>query len=366
MFPVTRLWAYCDHAAVGPLPVPARDAVVAALDAQMHDGSVGIADVESRKEAVRDAVAAAIGASADEIAFMRSTSDGALLVANGLDWRIGDSVIFTDNEFGANAYPWLNLQDRGVTCKLIHAPQERLTVETLERVATSRTRVVAVSYVGFSDGYRHDVAAIGAWCRSHGVILALDAMQGFGHLPLDVAAWNVDVCYFGVAKWLLAPQGLSVVYVRRELVDRLRPALCSWRSVKEPMKFLDYTQPFADAARRFDAATINYPAIVGFGESLRLITTAGLADIERHVLRLGDRLIRGAKAAGLAIISDLEPRSRSGIVVIDRGGRSIEELAMRAGSAKVQATIRETGVRVSPHGYNTEDDIDRVLSVLTP
>jgi selenocysteine lyase/cysteine desulfurase len=350
---------------VGPLPTPTRDAVVAALDAQSVDGCKGIIDVESRTEAVRSSVARAIGAGVDEIAFMRSTSDGALLVANGLDWRDGDEVILTDNEFGANAYPWLNLRDVGVSTVLLRAPVQRLTVETLERVATPRTRVVAVSYVGFSDGYRHDIAALGAWCRERGIIFAVDAIQGFGHLPLDVAASCIDVCYFGVAKWLLSPQGLSVVYVRRELVERLRPALCSWRSVREPMRFLDYAQPLADGARRFDGATINYPAVVGFGESLRLITQASLEQIERHVLHLNERLVSGVRAAGHTIISDLDPRVRSGIVVLGLDGRTPEALASRASEADVQMTIRDSGVRVAPHGYNTEDDVDRILDVLS-
>jgi len=365
VFPVTRRWAYCDHASVGPLPTPARDAVVAALDAQSVDGCKGIIDVESRTEAVRTSVARAIGAGVDEIAFMRSTSDGALLVANGLAWHAGDEVVLTDNEFGANAYPWLNLRDLGVATTLIRAPRERLTVETLERVATPRTRVVAVSYVGFSDGYRHDLAALGSWCRSRGVLFAVDAIQGFGHLPLDVEACKIDVCYFGVAKWLLSPQGLSVVYVRREIVDRLRPALCSWRSVREPMRFLDYAQPLADGARRFDGATINYPAVAGFGASLQLIADAGLERIERHVLGLTDRLISGARSARCSIVSDLDPSVRSGIVVLALGGRTTADLVKRASEADVQVTIRDTGVRVAPHGYNTEEDIDRVLSILT-
>ena len=337
---------------------------MAALDAQTTDGCAGILDVESHVESVRSAVATAIGSSADEIAFMRSTSDGALVVANGLDWRDGDEVVLADDEFGANAYPWLNLHDIGVKPVLVRAPSQRLTVETLERLAGPRTRVVAVSYVGFSDGYRQDLAALGSWCASKGIVFAVDAIQGFGHLPLDVGAWNIDVCYFGVAKWLLSPQGLSVVCVRRELAERLRPALCSWRSVREPMRFLDYAQPLLPGARRFDGATVNYPAVIGFAESLRLITGAGLENIERHVIALGDRFVAGVRALGLPIVSETERSVRSGIVVAGRGAHSIEELQRRARSSGVQVTIRESGVRFAPHGYNTDADVDRVLSIL--
>jgi cysteine desulfurase/selenocysteine lyase len=363
LFPICEKWLYCNHAAVGPLTLPARNAIVAAMDSQMTMGCNGILEIESRKDEVRAETAAAIGADPDEIAFMRSTSDGALLGANGIDWRPGDEIILTDNEFGANAYPWLNLRERGVRIRLLHAPAERLTVDSLRRVATDRTRLVAVSYVTFVDGYRHDIAAIGAWCRERGVLLALDAMQGFGHLPLSVHEWNVDLCYFGVAKWLLAPQGLSVVYVRRELIERLRTSLCSWRSVRDPMRFLDYGQELDGGAARFEGGTINYPALLAFRESLRVLTDAGFGAIEAYVLMLTDRLIEGAARAGIGVLNSIAPGTRSGIVLLRPGERSVEVLQARADSASVQVTVRDTGVRVSPHGYNTLAEMDRVIEV---
>jgi selenocysteine lyase/cysteine desulfurase len=295
---------------------------------------------------------------------MRATSDGALLGANGIAWEAGDEIVLTDNEFGANAYPWLNLRDRGVHVRLLHAPEERLTVESLARVATARTRLVAVSYVSFSDGYRHDVAAIGAWCRERGIVFALDAMQGFGHLPLDVHAWDVDLCYFGVAKWLLSPQGLSVVYVRRELIKQLRHAACSWRSVRDPMRFLDYEQELVPGAARFEGGTINYPAVFAFRESLRILTSAGLETIESHVLALAARLIEGALRAGIDVASPTAPGTRSGIVLLKPRGKTVAQLQACVDAAKIQVTVRDTGVRVSPHGYNTPAEMDHVIEAL--
>jgi cysteine desulfurase/selenocysteine lyase len=360
-FPICENWVYCNHAAVGPLTVPARDAMVAAMDAQMLMGCNGILEIEARKDDVRAETAAAIGADEDEIAFMRATSDGALLGANGIAWETGDEIILTDNEFGANAYPWLNLRDRGVLVRLLRAPEERLTVETLARVVTARTRLVAVSYVTFLDGYRHDVAAIGAWCRERGILFALDAMQGFGHLPLDVHAWHVDLCYFGVAKWLLSPQGLSVVYVRRDVIGTLRSGACSWRSVRDPMRFLDYGQELNEGAARFEGGTINYPAVVAFRESLRILTAAGFEAIESHVLALTARLIDGAKRAGIEVASSTVPGTRSGVVLLRPRGRSVAQLQACADAAKIQVTVRDTGVRVSPHGYNTAAEMDFVI-----
>lgn len=360
-FPVCENWTYCNHAAVGPLTTGARDAMVAAMDAQLLMGCNGILDIEARKHDIRTETAAAIGADADEIAFMRATSDGALLGANGVEWQPGDEIVLTDNEFGANAYPWLNLRNRGVNVRLLRAPDERLTVDVLDRVATARTRLVAVSYVSFGDGYRHDIAGLGAWCRDRGILFAVDAMQGFGHLPLSVHKWKVDLCYFGVAKWLLSPQGLSVVYVRRELIGQLRPVFCSWRSVRDPMRFLDYAQELDAGAARFEGGTINYPALVAFRESLRVLTAAGFDAIEAHVVTLTERLIDGATRAGIEVASSTAPGTRSGIVLLKPRGRSVEQLQARADEAKLQVTVRDTGVRVSPHGYNTSGEIDRVI-----
>ncbi len=364
LFPITSSWVYCNHAAVGPLPQPTRDAVGRALDAQMYEGSAGILSVEADLEAIRSQTAAALNASIDEVAFLRSTSDGALLAANGLRWREGDEIIVTDNEFGANAYPWLNLRDLGVHIRLVRAPGQRITVETLEAMQTPRTRLVAVSYVTFSDGYRHDLAALGRFCRDAGILFAVDAMQGFGYLPLDVSHWCIDFCYFGAAKWLLSPQGLSIVYVRRELVDGLRPAFASWRSVREPMVFLDYGQELAEGARRFEGGTVNYSALIGFAESLRILSSAGFQAIERHVLALCERLIQGAHERGIEVRSDLRPGARSGIVLLGLGERSVEDLNERALHMKIGLTIRDNGIRVSPHGYNTTTEIDAVLDML--
>ncbi|MBC5823482.1 MAG: aminotransferase class V-fold PLP-dependent enzyme [Candidatus Eremiobacteraeota bacterium] len=364
LFPIVRHWSYCDHAAVGPLPRPTRDAMIAALDAQMIDGCSGILRMEERKTDVRSRVAAAIKAQPEEIAFMRSTSDGALLVANGLDWRTGDEVIASDNEFGANAYPWLNLRDRGVRVRLIRTPHERLSPQVLDRLYGPHTRLVAVSYVSFCDGFRHDVAAIGRWCRERGILLAVDAIQGFGALPLDVVSGNIDFCYFGTAKWLLSPQGLSVVFVRRDHIERLRPTTFSWRSVRAPMDFLDYAQELNPTAERFEGATINHPGLAAFGMSLDMLTHAGLGAIERHVLKLTDRLIRSADAAGIPVLSDRSVDARSGIVLLGAKGADSDSLAARARERHVGITVRDSGVRVSPHGYNNEDDVDAVISLL--
>ena len=366
LFPVASEWAYCDHAAVGPLPRPTRDALVEIFDAQMRLGKNGMAPIEARRDAVRAQVAAAINAQPGEIAFMRSSSDGALLVANGIEWQPDDEIILADDEFGANAYPWLNLRRRGVRIILAKSPAERVTTAFLDRVATDRTRLVAVSYVGFNDGYRNDIAGVGRWCEEHDVFFAVDAMQGFGHLPLDVRQCAADFAYCGAAKWLLSPHGVSFVFVRRELIEELAPSMASWRSVVDPMNFLDYEQALHPDAQRFEGGSLNYPGVAALGVSLDILMRAGLENIEGHVLELRGRLVDGARRAGIGVKSDFPAHACSAIVLLDRGAADVEELRTSADAAKVGITVRDVGVRVSPHGYNDEEDIDRVLAVLAP
>ena len=363
LFPVTKHWAYCNHAAVGPLPKPTRDAVAEVLDAQMNEGCAGILDVESRLEAIRAQVAEAIGATTDEIAFLRSTSDGALLATNGLRWRDGDEIILPDSEFGSNAYPWLFLRDRGVRLRFVRLPA-RLDVASLERLRTPRTRLVAVSYVSFLDGYRYDLKSIGAWCKANKILFAVDAMQGFGYLPLDVMGCDIDFCYFGAAKWLLGPQGISVVYVRQDVIESLRPAQLSWRSVRQPMEFLDYAQELATGARRFEGGTVNYPGLIGLSASLKILGDASFEAIEKHVITLTTHLIEQAHAADIEVKSDDQFGHRSGIVLLGLGEHDVDSLNEQALEARVGLTIRDSGVRVSPHGYNTIDDIDAVIDLL--
>ena len=146
------------------------------------------------------------------------------------------------NEFGANAYPWLALRERGVTVTLIGAPRERMTPDVLRRYISSRTKVVAVSWVTFDDGYRHDLAALADVAHAHGALFAVDAIQGLGAFPLDVHATGVDAVYAGGAKWLMALQGVSFLWLRANLLDRIALRLPGWRSVADMWDFLDYAQ----------------------------------------------------------------------------------------------------------------------------
>jgi cysteine desulfurase/selenocysteine lyase len=356
---------YVNHAAVGVLPVATRDAVHAMVDDHAARGVLGTAPREMTMPAYRRRVAALIGGRGEEIALLRNTGDGATVIAQGLDLRAGDEVITGANEFGANAYPWLALRERGVTVTLIGAPRERMTPDVLRRMISSRTKVVAVSWVTFDDGYRHDLAALAEVAHAHGALFVVDAIQGLGAFPLDVSATGIDAVYAGGAKWLMALQGVSFLWLRANLLDRIALRMPGWRSVADMWDFLDYAQGPTPDASRYEGGTPNFLGALSLATSIDVLASAGIERIAAHVLALTDRLADGLQSRGYTMSSD---RSRddvkSGIVLFGRDDVDPIALGKRLNEAKICTTYRANGIRVAPHGHNTPGDVDAILAAL--
>ena len=190
--PITRRWTYLDHAAVAPLSLPAREALGRYAVDQTENGITNSGRWSEEIERVRDCAARFIGASAEEVAFVKNTTEGLGLVAEGFAWRDGDNVVSVAGEFPSNVYPWMNLASRGVTLRRVSSPAGLVAIDDLRAAVDDRTRMITVSYVGYADGFRNDLDALGELCREKGVLLCVDAIQGLGVLPLDVSKTPVD------------------------------------------------------------------------------------------------------------------------------------------------------------------------------
>ena len=355
---------YLNHAAAGVLPRATRDAVVALVDGQAAGGILGFLPVESHLATFRSRVGAFVGAGPDEIAFLRNTSDGANTIARGLSWAPGDEIVLCDNEFGSNALPWLALRELGVRVVFVRAERERLTPEVLERVMTSRTRLVALSWVSFADGYRHDLAALSVVAHRRGALFCVDAIQGLGAFDLDVRRDGIDALYAGGAKWLLALPGVSLLYVSRELRERLAVRWRGWRDVASIFEFLDYEQPHAPSAARYEGGTQNFLGIASLAASMEVLARAGVGHIGAHVLALTDHLVGRLRERGAHVPTPRGPGISSGIVTFTLPGRDSVELGRELGKLGFITTFRPNGLRVSPHGYNTFEEIDAFLAAL--
>jgi selenocysteine lyase/cysteine desulfurase len=355
--------AYLDHAAVSPLPAAVGRAMADYLDCRrtMDASSEDFLDISTR---LQTAVAKLLNATPEEIGFVQNTSHGLNLAAQSLPLARGDNVIFCDMEFPSNVYPWMLLEaQRGVEARCIPHDRGGLTIEALERHVDDRTRVVAVSSVEFLTGFRTDLEAVGGWCQDRGIYLVVDAIQSLGAIPMDVRACHVDFLASGGPKWLMGPVGIGFVYCRAELLEQLVPPMAGCMSVVGWEDWRDYDLTFQPDARRFQLGGPNIVGMVGLLAAIDLLMRAGIEDIHHWTLRLTDLLVDDLRRRGYQIVSNRDPDRRSAIVSFSVPG---DPAAVHAGlkAAGVVASVREEYIRVSPHGYNTEEEIARVGEVL--
>jgi cysteine desulfurase / selenocysteine lyase len=335
--------------------------------AQSEKGGLGVWPYESRLSEFRERIAQFVGARSEEIAILRNTSDGANVLALGLDWKPGDEIVLNDNEFPANAIPWLALRSRGVGMRFIETARERMTPDVLRRTITPRTRVVALSWVSYADGYRHDLPALAEIAHKAGALLCVDAIQGLGAFRLNVREAGVDAFFGGGQKWMLALQGIAYLYLKAELLDRFAVAMPGWRSVRDMWDFfpLKFEQPYVTGASRFEGGTPSFLGALALATSAEFLARYDAATISAHVLALTDRLVEGLQCAGAQILSERGDGVSSGIVTFNMPGKDPIALGKALQRESVIVTGRANGIRVAPHGYNTFDEIDALMNAVS-
>ena len=363
-FPVTRNYNFQNHAAVAPLSTRAARAGREYFDFAEHSAYLE-GDFYKRVERVRSQLAALIGANHDEVTFTKNTSDGISMVANGINWNNGDNVVTTNVEFPANMYPWLGLRARGVEVRMVLEEDGRIPLERIMEMVDARTRVVAISSVQFASGFRTDLASLGEFCASKGVFLSVDAIQSLGAFPIDVKAMQIDFLSADGHKWLCAPEGAGVFFVRKEIQGHLRPTSVGWASMKDPFNFARYQFEFADNIRRYDNGTYNIPGIFSLGGALELIEEIGMEQISQRILMLTDRLVAGVREKGYRVVSSREPGEGSGIVAFLSDTHDQEKLVEHLRNEhRIVISVRNGRLRASPYFYNTEREIDRLVDSL--
>ncbi len=363
-FPITRNYNFQNHAAVAPMCRRATDEIRRFLDQSEQSAYVEGAFYR-HADRVRAQLAQLINANADEVTFCKNTSEGLSMVANGLSWNNGDNVVTTNVEFPANMYPWLALRSRGVQVRMVLEEDGRIPIERIFEAIDSRTRVVAISSVQFASGYRTDLATLGEYCQSKGVLLCADAIQSLGAFPLDVRAMNIDFLAADGHKWLCGPEGIGVFYVRKELHGHLRPSNVGWMSMKDPFNYDRYHFEFADSARRYDTGSYNLAGIYGLGGALEWIDGIGVRAISQQLLALTDRLIEGVRAKGYRVVSARQPGEGSGIVAFFSDLHDAETIRRHLQAEhRIVIAVRFGRLRSSPHVYNTEREIDQLVEAL--
>lgn len=365
-FPVTRELAYLNHAGVAPISTRAGEALARYSAEATERGAFDYARSYDREiERVRGRAAALLGAGADEVAFVKNTTEGLGLVAAGLDWRRGDQVVTCDLEYPSNVYPWWSLERLGVETRMLRIRDGRLPIERVdEALHDPRVRLLALSSVEFGSGFRNDLAALGALCRERGVLFCVDAIQSLGCLPLDVEACAIDFLAADGHKWLLSVEGCGVFYCSRRLLDTLQPRLVGWRSVANNHDFDTYQRELQASAGKFEEGTPNTAGIFALGAAIDLILELGVDAIGERVLGLTDRLAEGLGRRGAQLRSSRAPGEASGIVSFTLPDEAPARTVARLRERRIFVVERRGGVRASPHFYNDEDEIDALLAAL--
>lgn len=364
-FPAAHRWAYLNHAGICPLPQPSVDAMHRRATEVSLDGEFTYAAHSAEIERVRSSVARLMGVPSRDIAFVKNTTTGLGFVANGLDWSPGDRVIVPDLEFPSTLYPWLALADRGVVVDRVQpsGPGGKLEIQAFaERIAAGPPpKLVVTSWVQFGRGWRVDLAELGQVCREVGALLCVDVIQCLGAIPACLEEWGVDFAMADGHKWLLGPAGSGVLYVRGSRLDLLRPLEPGWNSVRHREDWDNLDLVFDDSARRLEGGMPNIMGIAALGASIDLLLTAGVPAIWSHIDHLCNLVCDGLAAIGATVLSDRSPKARSGIVAVHVDGPPIPLLAEQLRARGVAVSARAGGLRISPHGYNTEQDIDRLI-----
>ncbi len=366
LFPVTERAIYFNHAAVSPPPLKTIEAIQSQLRDVSENGSVSFRNWVAVKERARQLVAGMLGARPEQVAFMRNTSDGLSTVANGLDWRPGDNLVTFRNEFPSNIYPWLRVRDAfDVEVRMCEERDGRIDPDELIGLIDARTRVVAISHVQYASGFRADLERLGRAARAHDALMVVDAIQALGVIPIDVDAEWIDVAAAACHKWLLTPEGVGLLYLSSRARERIQPTLVGWISVPNPEDYTNFEQGWKSGTLAWETGTGPAALIYGLEASLDLLTATGIPNIQRHLETLTDHLCDKLQDTDYQVVSSRRIGEKSQIVCIRHtGGLTSMDLYSHLKKRNIITAPRGDRLRISPHLYNTLEEIEELVVAL--
>ena len=367
LFPITKRAVYLNHAAIAPPPAPVVEAVEAQLKDVVENGSLHYRSWCAVRERARQGVAEMLGARAEQVAFMRNTSDGLSTIANGLRWEKGDNVVSFEREFPSNIYPWLRLREAfGVEVRLCGEREGRVDVDELIGLIDERTRVVTLSQVQYGSGFRMDLERVGRAARARDALFVVDVIQGLGVLPLDVEAEFVDAAAGACHKWLLTPEGVGLLYLSDRARERIAPTLVGWTSVPEFEDYANFEQEWRAGALAWETGTAPTALLHGLEASTRLLLETGTGRIAAHLNELADYLCEKLSGRDYEIVSSRRAGEKSQIVCVRHRQAAWTPNALYAHLKNQDIIVAPRGdrLRISPHLYNTLEEIDTLVAAL--
>ena len=365
-FPLRPDIIYLNHAAVSPWPKRTRDAVTAFAEQNVLQGSLDYPEWLETEGRLRERLRRLINApSSADIGLTNSTSAGLSLIAYGLDWCEGDNVVISDQEFPSNRIVWESLSDQGVECRQVDLLSAQTPEEALAARCDSRTRLISVSSVQYASGLRMDLGCLGRFCGDAGILLCVDAIQSLGAVCMDVQAIGADFVVADGHKWMLGPEGIALFYCRPELRERLRLNQYGWHMVEDPTDFDRRDWMPAHTARRFEAGSPNMLGIHALEASLSLLHEVGMEAVESALLAKSRRLLALLSSLqGVELITPAAEHRYAGIVAFKPLQRSAEDVDAALSDSGVFCAVRGGGLRLSPHFYTPDDQIEQVAELI--
>ncbi len=367
--PVTRNWAYLDHAAVAPLTAAAATAMVDFAAEASQQGDTVWPQWAEEVDLLRGDFAGLLNCDTAEIALIANTSFGINVVAEGLPWQPGDNIVIPSGEFPSNVFPWQNQKRHGVELRIVDTGADgQIDVAALRNAIDQRTRIVAASWVGYASGFRIDLPACVAAAHDAGALFFLDAIQGLGIFPLDLQQTPVDFLAADGHKWLLGPEGAGVAFIRKQHLDLLACVPVGWNSVRAAHHFGQAHWDLKPDASRFEIGSHNMVGMRALRQSLSLFgqvaAVHGQSAIANRVLDLAGLLDEKLRHVGAVTAVAQSRDHRSGIVTFSLPGVLPSRIRQSAAENRVAVSCRGIGVRASIHAYNDESDIDRLVEVV--
>jgi selenocysteine lyase/cysteine desulfurase len=366
LFPAAEKYTYLNSAAVSPMPLSAVKAVESQLKDVSENGSVNLDSWIKTKNRCRDLVAKMLKVKAENVAFLRNTSDGFSTVANGMDWAEGDNIVTFANEFPSNFYPWRMIRDKfGVELRTCPEHDGRIDLDDFISLIDSNTKLVSISAVQFSTGFRADLERIGRVVRDYDALFAVDIIQGFGAIEFDLDAQFVDIACGASHKWLCSPEGCGIFYLSERARNRIEPTLVGWISVDEPFNFNNYEQLWKPNALAWETGTGSSSLFYGLEQSLQLLDETGVENIQNYLEKLTNHLCYLLQTRDYKIVSSRKKGEKSQIVcIMPKEGEISSNLSQMLERNKVIVSPRGERLRIAPHFFNNQADIERLIELL--
>ncbi|MDX1701180.1 MAG: aminotransferase class V-fold PLP-dependent enzyme [Melioribacteraceae bacterium] len=352
---------YLNHAAISPLPKCVKDRIDNYLNIRYQTEIEPYYETLAESAGAKEKIALILGVNETQVSWAPNVSSAMNILTNGISLEYGDEIILNDIEFPSNVYPFLNLSKQGVSVKFAENRNGIVDVEEIEKLITQRTKIVSISMVQFLSGYRADLKSIGEICKAKNIIFCVDGIQGIGTVQIDVDECGIDFFAGGSHKWLMGLQGLGYFYISKKLMDILEHKNVGWTSVKNPWKLLSYDLVLSEGAKRFENGTLPRIAIIALNASLSFLEEIGMDQIEKLINK--NTLFLREKLGSLGfdkILGTSEQGKNAGIVSFAHKNSDLifKELERK----NIICSLREGIIRLSPHFYNTEEELSSVVA----